>query len=218
MQSDARERLDHYLVRLGWARSRRAAREMLASGMVRVNGRVLRKGETVGGGDSVDISEVSALPGLASDPEVKIEVLFRDPSMLVVDKPAPIACHPLRTGEVGTVMNGVVTLFPEVATAGDDPREGGLIHRLDNGTSGAVLVALQRSAFAELREAIRGGRIGRNYQALVAGILNNHFKLTRRSRTTRVIRAASSRSLQMRPVRGPPRRPSSRCAALEISL
>ena len=81
MQSDARERLDHYLVRLGWARSRRAAREMLASGMVRVNGRVLRKGETVGGGDSVDISEISALPAVASDPEVKIEVLFRDPSM-----------------------------------------------------------------------------------------------------------------------------------------
>jgi 23S rRNA pseudouridine1911/1915/1917 synthase len=177
MQSDARERLDHYLVRLGWARSRRAAREMLASGMVRVNGRVLRKGETVGGGDSVDISEISALPALASDPEVKIEILFRDPSMLVVDKPAPIACHPLRTGEVGTVMNGVVALFPEVATAGDDPREGGLVHRLDNGTSGALLVALQRSAFAELREAIRAGRIGRNYQALVAGNLKQSLQI-----------------------------------------
>ena len=177
MQSDARERLDHYLVRLGWARSRRAAREMLASGMVRVNGRVLRKGETVGGGDSVDISEISALPALASDPEVKIEILFRDPSMLVVDKPAPIACHPLRTGEVGTVMNGVVALFPEVATAGYDPREGGLVHRLDNGTSGALVVALQRSAFAELREAIRAGRIGRNYQALVVGNLKQSLQI-----------------------------------------
>ena len=57
MPPDARERLDHYLVRLGWARSRRAAREMLAGGMVRVNGRVLRKGEMIGGGDAVEIAE-----------------------------------------------------------------------------------------------------------------------------------------------------------------
>lgn len=57
MQTDARERLDHYLVRLGWARSRRAAREMLAGGMVRVNGRILRKGELIAGGDNVEIAE-----------------------------------------------------------------------------------------------------------------------------------------------------------------
>ena len=67
MAIDARERLDHYLVRLGWARSRRAAREMLASGMVRVNGRVLRKGELIGGGDAVEIVEAPALAALAPE-------------------------------------------------------------------------------------------------------------------------------------------------------
>jgi len=169
MSIDARERLDHYLVRLGWARSRRAAREMLAGGMVRVNGRVLRKGELIGGGDAVEIAEAPALAALAPDPEVKIEVLFRDPAVLVINKPAPMACHPLRPGERGTVMNGVVAEFPEAATAGDNPREGGLVHRLDNGTSGALLVALRPPAFAALREAIRAGRIRRDYQALVAG-------------------------------------------------
>ena len=169
MPTDARERLDQYLVRLGWARSRRAAHEMLARGMVRVNGRVLRKGETVGGGDTVEIGETSPLPALAPDIDVKVEILFRDRAMLVVNKPAPMACHPLRPGERGTVMNGVVAAFPEAAAAGDNPREGGLVHRLDNGTSGALLVALESQAFAGLREAIRAGRIRRDYQALVAG-------------------------------------------------
>jgi 23S rRNA pseudouridine1911/1915/1917 synthase len=168
MPTDARERLDQYLVRLGWARSRRAAQEMLARGMVRVNGRVLRKGETVGGDDTVEIGETSPLPALAPDIDVKVEILFRDRAMLVVNKPAPMACHPLRPGERGTVMNGVVAAFPEAA-AGDNPREGGLVHRLDNGTSGALLVALESQAFAGLREAIRAGRIRRDYQALVAG-------------------------------------------------
>jgi 23S rRNA pseudouridine1911/1915/1917 synthase len=177
MPSDARERLDHYLVRLGWARSRRAAREMLAGGMVRVNGRVLRKGEMVGGGDTVEIRETSDRPALAPDPEVKIEVLFRDSAMLVVNKPAPMACHPLRPGERGTVMNGVVAAFPEAGAAGDNPREGGLVHRLDNGTSGALLVALEPAAFAALREAIRAGRIGRDYQALIAGNLKQSLQI-----------------------------------------
>ena len=169
MPTDARERLDQYLVRLGWARSRRAAHEMLARGMVRVNGRVLRKGETVGGGDTVEIGETSPLPALAPDIDVKVEILFRDPAMLVVNKAAPMACHPLRPGERGTVMNGVVAAFPEVAAVGDNPREGGLVHRLDNGTSGALLVALAPQAFTTLREALRAGRIRRDYQALVAG-------------------------------------------------
>ncbi|HVA41235.1 MAG TPA: RluA family pseudouridine synthase [Candidatus Binataceae bacterium] len=177
MPIDARERLDHYLVRLGWARSRRAAREMLAGGLVRVNGRVLRKGEMVGGGDTVEIGETSALPALEPDPEVTIEVLFRDPAMLVVNKPAPMACHPLRPGEHGTVMNGVAAAFPESITAGDNPREGGLVHRLDNGTSGALLVALAPPAFAALREAIRAGRIRRDYQALVAGNLKQSLQI-----------------------------------------
>ncbi|MGH7913668.1 MAG: RluA family pseudouridine synthase [Candidatus Binataceae bacterium] len=169
MPTGVRERLDHYLVRLGWARSRRAAREMVAGGMVRVNGRVLRKGELIGDRDTVEITETSVLPALGRDPEVKIKVLFRDAAVLVVNKPAPIACHPLRPGEHGTVMNGVIAAFPEAAIAGDNPREGGLVHRLDNGTSGALLVALQLDAFIALREAIRAGRIRRDYQALVAG-------------------------------------------------
>jgi 23S rRNA pseudouridine1911/1915/1917 synthase len=177
MPPDARERLDHYLVRLGWARSRRAAREIVAGGMVRVNGRVLRKGEMVGGGDAVEIAETSTLPALVPDPDVKVEVLFRDSAMLVVNKPAPMACHPLRPGERGTLMNGVVAAFPEATVAGDNPREGGLVHRLDNGTSGALLVTLTPAAFTTLREAIRAGRIRRDYQTLVVGHLKGSLEI-----------------------------------------
>jgi 23S rRNA pseudouridine1911/1915/1917 synthase len=177
MPSDARERLDHYLVRLGWAQSRRAARDMVAGGLVRVNGRVLRKGELIGGGDNVEIAHATALLALTPDPEVKVDVLFRDAGALVVNKPAPMACHPLRPGERGTMMNGVVAAFPEAATAGDNPREGGLVHRLDNGTSGALLVALQPPAFTALREAIQAGRTRRDYQALVAGDLKESLQI-----------------------------------------
>ena len=177
MASDARERLDLYLVRLGWARSRRAARELLANGLVRVNGRSLTKGDVIAEDDAVEVATASPLPALAPDPKLNLEILFRDGAMLVVNKPAPMPCHPLRPGELGTVMNGIVAAFPEAAFAGEDPREGGLVHRLDNGTSGALIVALEHRALTDLREAVRAGRIRRDYQALVVGNVKQSLEI-----------------------------------------
>jgi 23S rRNA pseudouridine1911/1915/1917 synthase len=174
---DARERLDQYLVRRGFARSRRAARQMLAQGLVRVNGRPRGKGELVGTSDRVEVAAAPVLAALAPDPDVALEILFCDSAVLVVNKSAPLPCHPLRPGERGTVMNGVVARFPRAAASGDDLREGGLVHRLDNGTSGALLVALERVAFAELRAAIRAGCIRRTYHALVAGELKEPLQI-----------------------------------------
>lgn len=173
----ARERLDHYLVRLGFAASRRVARELIAQKRVRVNGQTLGKGDLVAAGDNVEVVAAPPLPALTPDSEVAVDILFRDAAVLVVDKHAPIPCHPLHPGERGTVMNGVVARYPGAATAGDNPREGGLIHRLDNGTSGALLVALDSHAFVELRAAIRTGRIRRTYQALVTGNLQQSLQL-----------------------------------------
>ena len=177
MAADARERLDLYLVRLGWARSRRAARELLANGLVRVNGRSLTKGDLIAEGDAVEVATASPLPALAPDPKLDLEILFRDGAMLVVNKPAPMPCHPLRPGELGNVMNGIVAAFPQAAFVGDNPREGGLVHRLDNGTSGALIVALEHRAFTALREAIRAGHIRRDYQALVGGNIKQSLEI-----------------------------------------
>jgi 23S rRNA pseudouridine1911/1915/1917 synthase len=69
------------------------------------------------------------------------------------------------------MMNAVVAQFPETAAIGDKPVEGGLIHRLDNGTSGALMIARTADAFATLRRAIRSGAIKRKYLALVSGNL-----------------------------------------------
>src|SRR5260370_37753217 len=74
-------------------------------------------------------------------------------------------------------MNAVVARFPETATAGDKELEGGLVHRLDNGTSGALLIARNRGTFEKLREAIRAGRIARRYEAIVVGALDEKIEI-----------------------------------------
>jgi 23S rRNA pseudouridine1911/1915/1917 synthase len=74
-------------------------------------------------------------------------------------------------------MNAVVARFPDTAAAGDKPLEGGLVHRLDNGTSGALLIARNRATFEKLRESIRAGRIARRYEALVVGPLDQKIEI-----------------------------------------
>jgi 23S rRNA pseudouridine1911/1915/1917 synthase len=177
LNSSAGERLDHYLVRTGHAASRRDAREMVARGAVIVNGRRGIKGAIVKPGDNVEVESPSHLEFIAPEPSAAIEVLFQDAAIVVVNKPGGIPCHPLRPGERGTVMNAVVARFPESAFAGDKPIEGGLIHRLDNGTSGALMIARSSEAFSMMRTAIRSGLIKRSYLALVSGKLKMALNL-----------------------------------------
>jgi 23S rRNA pseudouridine1911/1915/1917 synthase len=131
----------------------------------------------VAAGDDVSVSELALAPVLQPNPQLKIEALYQDESILVVSKPGVIPCHPLKPGERDTVINAVVAEFPEVAEAGDKPLEGGLVHRLDNGTSGALIIARTPAAFAAMRTAIRRGDIVRRYLALCVGHIEEAIEI-----------------------------------------
>lgn len=171
------ERLDLYLVRTGLAASRRQARELVEQELVRVNGRRCHKGDLVGAGDRVECDSLRDTGSLQPDPAASVELLFADSAAIVVNKPGLMPCHPLHPGELGTVMNGVAAAFPEVAAIGGNPREGGLVHRLDNGTSGALLIARTNAAFSRLRDAIRAGTVKRHYQALAVGRIEDTLEI-----------------------------------------
>jgi 23S rRNA pseudouridine1911/1915/1917 synthase len=145
--------------------------------MVMVNGRRCAKGAMVAASDDVRLSELPPTRALTSNPHLQIETLYEDGAVVVVNKPGLIPCHPLREGEVNTVINALAADYPEVAYAGDKLLEGGLVHRLDNGTSGALIVARNSDAFAALRMAIRRGDISRRYLALCAGYLENEIEI-----------------------------------------
>ncbi|MGA9720868.1 MAG: RluA family pseudouridine synthase [Candidatus Binatus sp.] len=177
MPDASKERLDHYLVRTGFAPSRRVAQELVARGMVRINGRRSRKSEIVGAEDRVEVAATDRRAAIEPNADLPLEILYEDASVIVVNKPGGMPCHPLDAGERDTVMNAVVARFPETATVGEKPLEGGLVHRLDNGTSGALLIARNRGTFEKLRDAIRAGRIARRYEALVAGAFEHKTEI-----------------------------------------
>jgi 23S rRNA pseudouridine1911/1915/1917 synthase len=172
-----KERLDHYLVRTGFASSRRVAQELVERGLVRINGRRSKKSEIVGADDRIEVAATNRRAVIEPNSELALDVIHNDASVIVVNKPGGVPCHPLNADERDTVMNAVVARFPDVATVGEKPLEGGLVHRLDNGTSGALLIARNRGTFDKLRDAIRAGRIARRYEALVAGSLERKTEI-----------------------------------------
>ena len=151
---------------------RRRWSELFAAGWVAVNGSRARKGDRVASGDQVTVRAApSAGSSLAPvpEPEMPLEVLHTDARLLGLCKPAGQPSHPLRPGETGTLANALVARFPECAAVGRDPREGGLCHRLDRGTSGVLLAARDLEAYQDVRRAFAAGEVDKRYLALVAG-------------------------------------------------
>lgn len=160
-------RLDKAAAQLATGLSRARVKRAIEEGSVLVNGRRRAKGAVVQAGDVLTIDEgkiadpdAPAVP----TPDAPLTVVLERADLLVVDKPAGQATAPLRPGETGTLANALVGRFPELAGIGYGPREPGILHRLDVGTSGLVLVARTAAAFAELREALQSGRIEKRYE------------------------------------------------------
>lgn len=165
------KRLDRFLVDALPALSRARARTLLENGQVRVNGRRPRKGDPLVEGAEVVVE--GALPPQDFDPiparEMGLTVRHEDASIVVVDKPAGVATHPLRPEERDTLANAVIARFPETRGVGFHRREPGLLHRLDTDTSGLVIIARDAATFEALRAQTKSGEITKRYLALVEG-------------------------------------------------
>ena len=153
----------------GW--SRRRITRAIEEGRVRVDGRLARKGQVVRAAMRVVLLGLpDTADNLRPTPEAApLCVLYEDAALVAVSKPAGVPTHPLRAGELGTAANALVARYPECAVASSDPRESGLCHRLDTGTSGVLLAARTPEAYRAVREAFHRGEVAKTYLALVAG-------------------------------------------------
>jgi 23S rRNA pseudouridine1911/1915/1917 synthase len=163
-------RLDAFLARRRAVLGTSAGRRAVAAGVVRVNGRLAKKGARLEAGDVVDL-EGGATGGavLLPAPEIDLTVLYEDEGLVAVYKPPGVHTHPLQPGQAATVAAALVARFPECAQASPDPREGGFGHRLDVGTSGVLLAARHREAWYRLREALAAPLCEKTYLAEVSG-------------------------------------------------
>lgn len=164
-------RLDVVLVRRLPALSRARAKEMLEAGEVRLNGRPCRKGARLTPGDRISLSREPEPSEFAARPDTALvlPVVYEDDWLVVIDKPAGVPSHPLRAQEIGTVASALVHRYPEMAGVGYRPREPGILHRLDTGTSGLMLAARDDLTFQALQRMLQAGQIEKHYVAIVHG-------------------------------------------------
>jgi len=148
---------------------RTKVKALLDRGAVRIGGRPPRKGDRTVAGARIEVTLETEDPRPIPQPELPLAVLHVDPQLVAVDKVAGMPSHPLEPGERGTVVNALVARYPECAGASEDPREGGLVHRLDTLTSGVLLAARDPAAWRSVRDAFTERRVEKVYLAVVTG-------------------------------------------------
>ena len=154
--------------------SRREADELIKSGQVLVDGKAQVKGSlSLRTGQELVVLEAPRQDVLVAEADVAFTVLLEDPDFVVVDKPAGLVVHPGAGHVHGTLVSGILNRYPEVAgLAGDGPGEAerpGIVHRLDRGTSGLLVVARTELGLESLSEQIASHEAERTYWALVEG-------------------------------------------------
>jgi 23S rRNA pseudouridine1911/1915/1917 synthase len=181
----AGERLDHYLVQVLAATSRKAIKRALDGGQVFVDGRcAVRAGTLLRGGERIELT----LDGETSPAVVPpLAILWQDGSLLAINKPAGLPAHPTVSGR----PNALDQVSEFLARSGGKARPI-LLHRLDADTTGLLLFALTRAANLSLSCQFSARQIEKTYLALVSGSpperfsVNNHLKAGVRGRTMAV--------------------------------
>jgi 23S rRNA pseudouridine1911/1915/1917 synthase len=164
------ERVDAALARL-FGLSRTKAAEIAVAGGVTLDGAQVSKSDRVGAGSWLEVELPSARPQPAVVPEQVsgLRVVHDDDDVVVVDKPVGVAAHPSPGWSGPTVLGGLAGAGYRIATSGAPERQG-IVHRLDVGTSGLMVVAKSECAYSVLKRAFKERTVDKTYHALVQGL------------------------------------------------
>ncbi|MDQ1446106.1 MAG: rRNA synthase [Acidimicrobiaceae bacterium] len=170
----AGERVDRAVALLtGLPRSEVAG--LVESGGVRLSGTtVSTRSRRVAEGDVLEVDVPEAVVAVAAaDASVHVPVVYADDDVIVVDKPAGLVVHPGSGNRAGTLVNGLLARYPDLAGVGVDPERPGIVHRLDKGTSGLLVVARSTRAYESLVGQLQARTVARVYLGLVAGLVES---------------------------------------------
>jgi 23S rRNA pseudouridine1911/1915/1917 synthase len=165
-------RLDQAVSRL-FGLSRTAAATLVEAGDAMVDGVPRPKSDKVAAGSWLEVT----LPAPATAPLVKAEpvagltIVHSDDDIVVVDKPVGVAAHPSPGWTGPTVIGGLAAMGQNVATSGAAERQG-VVHRLDVGTTGLMVVAKSETAYSVLKRAFKEREVDKRYHAVVQGHLD----------------------------------------------
>jgi 23S rRNA pseudouridine1911/1915/1917 synthase len=174
-------RLDLVVAQLAGV-SRALAKTWLEAGAVKVAGVVVTKpSHGLRGSETIQIAPPEPPPSEVLPEDIPLTVLFEDESMIAVDKPAGMLTHPAAHVSTGTLVNALLGRVPLALEGEDFGPEGyrpGIVHRLDQDTSGVIVVAKTRAAHAALSAAFQERETRKFYLAITVGIPSKEVSVT----------------------------------------
>jgi len=165
-------RLDQAVSRL-FGLSRTAAATLVESGDALVDGYPRPKSDKVSAGSWLEVTLPAPVTAkvLVAEPVHGLKIVYSDDDIVVVDKPVGVAAHPSPGWDGPTVISGLMAMGQNVATSGAAERQG-IVHRLDVGTTGLMVVAKSELAYSALKRAFKEREVDKRYHAIVQGHLD----------------------------------------------
>ncbi len=163
----AGQRIDRFLAESVADLSRSYIRQLIDAGHVQVNRQPIRASYPVQTGDQIRLERPPPQPTTLEAQDLPLDVVYADPDVLVINKPAGMVVHPAPGHRDGTLVNALLAHYPEIRISGD--LRPGIVHRLDQGTSGLLVVARNDRAWQALIAQQKRREMLKAYLAVVEG-------------------------------------------------
>lgn len=167
------KRLDQAIAQLFPEYSRSRLQGWIKDGCVTVDGELKRTRDKLQGGELINVDAELALIEHHKPQEMTLDIVYEDDDILVINKPAGLVVHPAAGHADGTLLNALLHHVPEIAQV---PRAG-IVHRLDMDTTGLMVVAKTIQAQTELVVQLQERSMGREYEAVVQGVMTGGGKV-----------------------------------------
>ena len=204
--------MDHFLVSVVPGQSRSHLQRLIEEGHVTVNGRPAKANLRLKLGVSVDIDIPEPRDPVPAPENIELPIVYEDADLVVVNKPPGMVVHPAAGHDSGTLVNALLYHVDDLSGIGGEKRPG-IVHRLDRGTSGLMVVAKNDAAHQELARQFHDREVSKEYLALVWGVVvagrriedpigrdpNNRLKMTNRARRSREAVTRIVRVFQVNP-------------------
>jgi len=166
--ADAGERLDRFLSLKMPNSSRSQIQQWIADGHVRLNGRTDKASRELKAGQLIEVAVPDLIPDLTTPENISLDILFEDSDILVVNKAPEMVTHPGPGQRHGTLVNALLHYCRDLSGIGGVLRPG-IVHRLDKGTSGVLVIAKHDDAHRKLSGQFQDRLVVKTYQAFVWG-------------------------------------------------
>ena len=165
-------RLDKYVSENCPELSRTRTQRLIADGLITVNNRIVKTGYKLDIGDRVSVVIPPIPPSPLSPEPIPLDIVYEDNDLLVVDKPAGLTVYPAPGHRSHTLINAILSHFPELPGSSLRP---GIVHRLDKDTSGLIVVAKNSTAQLNLINQFKIRSVFKDYLVLVKGHLTPEY-------------------------------------------